>query len=73
MAKWHQEWKQAYRRDPQSLYPFQLWLRLVKGWSQIEIQELDLDDDETFLLLEEYGNDQVITRLSEECQEETSI
>lgn len=73
MATWKKQWQQAYKRDPQSLVPFQIWLSFVKGWTQIEIAEIDLDDDETFALLEEYGNDKEITRMSEECQKEMGI
>ncbi len=72
--KWQDTWREEYKFSPQSMVPFYLWLRFVKGWSQIEIQrDLDLDDDEHFALLEEYGKDPEICRLSEECLKEMRL
>ncbi|MFY9226099.1 MAG: hypothetical protein WAQ98_25710 [Blastocatellia bacterium] len=70
---WKNEWREAYKADPQSFEPVFLWLRFVKGWSQVEIQELDLDDDEHFALLEEYDRDLSISQMAYECQQEIEL
>lgn len=73
MATWQQIWREIYIDNPTCFTPFYLWLKEVKGLSQLQLEELELDSDEGEELLKEYGEDPEINRLTASCLEEMGM
>jgi hypothetical protein len=73
MATWQKKWREIYIDNPTCFTPFYFWLQEVKRFSQLEMEQLELDSDESEVLLKEYGEDPEINRLTEKCLQEMGM